>query len=756
MYVLDTDQTTGTITLSDQYAAGTEPEFDAIGDKYIVSFVHLQLVEKLRLFSYNSSGTSKTRYLDTYYRISRDTNAWTEWIPLPEEISDFPPLDPKDPLYLEVKWERAGTNTVGIIKLTDYIITGSIATDQIIGESSITLTAGNNLITIKPPYIFKVFSIDDLEILSEGDTTKLDFKYRFSQDYGRTVTPWEPLTKENITTVKINPIRFFQIEYLITYSGTANATVFDINLIGDFQNVTLDSQKTNLYGIRENCNCLKLGLINDPSTATSQESNLSSANTGIILASNCNLDELYKPLTNDQIQLLFKPYQQNQAIDLLNKLSNDSVEVFGHEVVYFLTDPDKKGIDYTFHEYQLYNFVCSDLIKVSVENNNFPDNQIAFNQFDLSLFDTFEIHIPKDAFKSKFGVDKRPSKEDFLWFCELNRMYQVEHAQQFRNFNNSAIYWKIMLKKYVQKANVIGVNQAITDKVKELTKNTTIDELFGLENTLDKKDIANKEQLRPLTQDKLRTEIKCDISKELIMNSSTVISKNNYDLATVEAAADAIVYRGFRNYFEVSDNFSFLIWFNIHNYTVNDTYSFIDYYDATNTKGFKIDLKSDVITLTLNNATYSMSMTASGGADALTEQVWYAYLINVDQRQRKISQWIYKRNVTLEKDAEMLQSTILLKLYSNTQTLTPVEFELESDIRMRIRGSDMKVTNLRFFNDIVPESEHSKQLNQYIIGEDYKNLIFADNANKRLSLPNYEFGQVNRNVVRTEINKESL
>mgnify|MGYP003351288367 CR=1 FL=1 len=72
----------------------------------------------------------------------------------------------------------------------------------------------------------------------------------------------------------------------------------------------------------------------------------------------------------------------------------------------------------------------------------------AINQFDLSLFDSFEIHITKKNFKETFGPEKRPSKEDFLWFCEINRMFIVEHAQQYRGFNNNAIYWKIMLKKY--------------------------------------------------------------------------------------------------------------------------------------------------------------------------------------------------------------------------------------------------------------------------------------------------------------------
>jgi hypothetical protein len=755
MYVIDSNTATGIIKISDIYDETNTPEFTAIGDKYIVSFVYLQLVEKFKTFAYTSTGTSKTRYLDTYFRISRDTNAWTEWLLLEEEINNFPPFDPRDPMYLEIKWERAGTNAIGTIKLNDYEIIGNLATDKFDGESPIKMTAARNQMVIKPPHIYKVFKITDIEILADGDTTNLDIKYRFSQDYGRTISDWEILTKENITTVRINPVRFFQIEYLINYTGIGLVTILDVNLIGDFQNVTLDAQKTNVYGIRENCNCLKLALINDPTTAP-PESNLSSANTGLLAGSNCNLAEVNKPLTPEDIQLLFKPYQQNQAVALLNKLSNDSNEIFGHEVVYFLTDPDKKGIDYTFHEYQLYNYVCSDLIKVAVDGNNFPDNQIAFNQFDLFLFDTFEIHIPKDSFKSKFGVEKRPSKEDFLWFCELNRMYQVEHAQQFRSFNNSAIYWKIMLKKYVQKSNIIGINQTITDKVKELTKNTTIDELFGIENTLDKKDVANKEQLRPLTQDKLRVDINVDITRELIMNSTTIISKNNYDLSMTTAGSDAVVYRNMRNWFQVSDNFSFFLWFNINNYTVNDTFNFIDYYDDANSKGFKINLNNDVTTLTLNSSSYSMSMTASNGADALNENVWYAYLINVDQRKREVSQWMYKRNIDTEADAEYLASTVLLKLYTSTSTLVPVEFELETGIQMKIKASDMKVTNIRMFNDVIPETEHTKLLNQYLIGEDYKSLIFADNANKRLVLPNLDYSQVDRNLVRTENGKESL
>lgn len=748
MYSVDKNTLTGVITITETFATGEEPQFAAIGDTYIQSILNLSDIEKFKTFDYNSSGTSNSRYLNTYYRISRNNTTWTGWSELNSTILNFQTVDPKDPMYIDIKWERAGTSDIGTIKLLDFTLNGAVARSITDGDSIITLNTTNTSIVIKPPYIYKVFRIDDIEILSSGDIINANIKYRFSQDYGRTVSQWEPLTKENISTVRINPVRFFQIEYLIEYSGSSTVKIFDINLIGDFQNVTLDAQKTNLYGVRENCSCLMLGIVG----GTASDAN--SSTSGLLDGSTCDASPL-KPLTPDDISKLFQPYQQTQAVNLLNQLSNDSTQMFGHDVVYFLTDPDRKGIDFTFHEYQLYNYVCSEMMKIAVDGNNFPDNQISMNQFDLSLFDSFEVHIPKEMFKKAFGVEKRPSKEDFLWFCNLNRMFQVEHAQQFRNFNNSALYYKVMLKKYVQKSNIIGVNQTITDKVKELTKNSTIDELFGLENSLDKKDVANKEQFRPLTRDVLRTEILVDIDKELIENSTNIISKSNYDLNSITYQSTGVTYRNFRDYFKVSDNFSFMLWFNINNYTVNDSYNFIKYYDDTNSLGFKINLESDVISFTLNTDSYNFAIGVTGNANALQEGTWYSYLVNVDQRQRKINQWIYKRNIDVESDASSIDSTILKKVYSQENDLTIVNFELENT-NATILGSDMKITNIRLFNDIVPESEHSKLLNQAIIGEDYKYLIFADNANMRLTLPNYPLNQADTSIIRGEINKENL
>lgn len=718
------------------------PIFQIEGDTYIVMITDLQNISKISTFKFDYTLETPNRYLLPYYRISRDSNAWTDWYDLPTNITEFPPFNDKDTIFIELKFVRGGSSNTGQIKLLNWSLEGIKFRNQYDGESTIILSPTNNQVIIKPPFIFKVFKITDIEVLSSDPTlTNVVIKYRYSQDYGRSVTNWENFTKDNLITANISPIRFFQVEYLIEYTGTNPVKIFDINIIGDFQNVSEDYKKTNLYGIRENCNCVRLGIVGDLDSSTTTPTGGNQT-----LLTQTEPTNTLPILSKDQINSLYKPYQLPKATELLTKMTNDANQMFGHEVVYFITDPDKKGIDHTFHEFQLYNYVCEKLIKVSVENNQFPDNQITMNQFDLSLFEAFEVHVPKQFFKEQFGPEKRPSKEDFLWFCELNRMFIVEHAQQFRSFNNNAVYYKLHLKKYVQKANVVGVNQAITDKVKELTKNSTINELFGKENQGDKKSVANKEEFRPLTRDVTRVSIMAEIVKELIENAEIVISKNNYELSSVTFSSvpsyPAVTYRNIPNYYSPSDNLSFTCWFSINNYLDSDEYNFLNYYDSSNQVGFRFDLNADNFKVKINQDEYNFPIfNPIGGAEGLSEDTWYAYLVNIDQRNRKISQYIYKRDIEDEDLGSKVLSTKLKLIYSISDDLTNFEFNID-DVSANILGSDMKITNIRLMSDIIPVEQHSNFLNQYHLRDDTKYLIFADNANMRLTLPYMPLSQV--------------
>jgi hypothetical protein len=733
-----TNNDNGIIIISDTYdilastqSVNATPQFNSPGDEYVISFTNLQNVKEFTKFTYDSLGLNDQRYLLQYYRISIDGNSWSEWLDLNNQIDNFPEIDPLDPLYIDIKWVRVGESTIGTIKLLEYKLEGLILRDTIKDGVFFTLNPGESKI-IKPTDIYKVFRIDDLEIISTPDEFPegVNLFWRYSQDSTRTWSEWEPLTKENITTERINPIRFFQIEYKIENNSNSSIGIDDINLIGDFQNVTKDYFKTNLFGIREGAKSSQLGYF-DPDGNFIPNDNMG--------ADKCSTDGPFSDLTDQDKANLYNPYAQGAAYNLLEKLSADSEQIFGHKVKYFATDADKKGQDHTLNEYQLYNVVCSGDIKVSIDGNNFPDSQVKMNIFDLELFDTMEAHITKKQFKEIFGPQRRPSKEDFLFFCDVNRMFQVDHAQQFRAFNNQAVYYKLILKKYTQKANVKADNIKIKNEIDMLTKNTTIDELFGIEQTKDKAGIANKKEQAPLTRDQIRLDIFSEIDKELVENSTTIISKSHYDLSSVAYREVAVSYKNLDPVFKVSDNVGFFTWFNINNYIPGEIYNFFKFYDDNNSLGWKVDLEADKIRVNMNSDIYEFELNNTFDNTALEEEVWYCYVLNINQRQRKLEHFIYKRNVEFEEDAPNLSSNKLLQVYKFEQDMTPVNFQLENG--PVILASDMKLTNVRLFLDVIPEDVHNKVLNQYIIGDDSKYLVFADNATTRLILPFFPYNE---------------
>jgi hypothetical protein len=175
------------------------------------------------------------------------------------------------------------------------------------------------------------------------------------------------------------------------------------------------------------------------------------------------------------------------------------------------------------------------------------------------------------------------------------------------------------------------------------------------------------------------------------------------------------------------------MWFNLNNYIPGENTNLFNYYDSINSLGWSSNLDGDVITVQLNSDIYEWSLPGT-----LSEDVWYCYLVNIDQRQRTMEQFIYKRDVDDDEEdqAKYLGSTKLRKVYYGSMDIIPVEYELEN-VTANIVVSDMKATNIRLFSDIIPEDQHNILLNQYKVAEESKYLIFADNASMRLTLPNY-------------------
>lgn len=810
MQYIFTKKFDGTFTMSwVGFPISTDEVSTQIRDIKTFAITPTKSIKSITNFSDIVRGENEKHYFQKYFSYSniRSGISYSEPSPITGITKEYCPLDF---LYLNLSYFRIDTDTITVpsLSINSIVIEGTYD----IEETDEIINVPDDGYILTPKNIYKVFKLTGFELYGIN-TNNLNIKYRFTQDGGRTYTPWEILTAENISTVKINPIRFAQVQYSITKINNAiTSKVYDVILLGDFQNINNYYLKTNRYGVREDCIqvttnfsgetsatggglsiCLS-GITNGNtykggSTTTNYNRDwftqgLSCYLTGNVIA---NLNPANSTQTMAQQATTsgnFNPYAQAQKIgNWYNYLANSMGKILGWTVDYHLTDPDNKGIDKYLHEYQLFNIVDVQKIKIIVPENTFPDNQVQINEFMLDMMDTFTVLILKDEFHKAFGIEKRPSQKDIIFFCQANRMYRVRHAQVHRDIMYMGIYYNVVLEKYEKLANEQNLSQASRNIIDPLTKNNTIDSLFGFDNKEEENKIVSK-QLKPTTHEVYRLNVnpKLSIIKKDIFNSlkGTKIADNYYNLSSLPVGSIAVTYTLPDSTLEVTDNRAFSLWFNFNNkydekkiideetyksYYIKDFiyFDFLNNYDSVNKKGYRIGYSNEQLILTLNNANYYLNATG------LTTNVWYCACINVDNRQRNISLDLYKRNysynvtmfnenyqsVTLDsqnitgityytstgyrpvKNTEQnakLTDTSLLKLLTVSYTNVPLNsFDINTTIT--VYASDVKMTNIRIFDDVIPEESKSNILQQRVL-QDANYLLLADNATKELYTPN--------------------
>lgn len=789
-----------------------------IGDKLFLTMPEcVKGITTITSFTDTVIGETSLSYLKKFFRYKNGVNEeWSDTYPI-EQITGFT-ICPKRCLQLEIIYFRLdeGDNTLSgtTITVSNVSIGGEYKLTT--SDSQLILKPNDNTQILEVGDLLKIFSIDAFEVISTAKYgNAFTIKYRYSQDGKLSWSKWEPLTKDNISTVKWDKTRFVELQYLfeLTPDYGKDVKVYEVILYGDFQNVTSNYKKINKFGLKENCVNLafKTSGINDQITnindSTTSAKTPNSTTQSLITESseyqlrmnfitqgmNCysspsnnsaQIDQITSENNNNKSNF-WNPYEFTKIVDFQNMLAKQLSDMLGMTVEYHLTDPDGNGIDKVIHEQQLFNIVDYATIKVLVPDNQFPESQIIINQFNLDLFDTFKIHILKEEFKNAFGVGKRPSQEDIIYFCQVNRMYIIKHAQIHKNVMNAGIYYDVVLEKYEKRANVINRIDESKDRIEQLTRNTTIDELFGFEEQNDFNKISNKIQQKPKSFDYIRSEInsRTNIVKYPLYNGQTLVMESYYDLSNVKKTENAIEYIKGDNVVLKSDNRSFVLWFNFPNeykeggsitkrviggYEVDDNkYYFINNYDTEKNLGYSLFYQTNNIYFLFNNKVYKMPI------DVMTN-VWFALIVNLDQRQSVFNMKLYRRNTSIDvilfqpntydklelnmdieyeeieyemsvngfravdnkeiTSVDVTESTFILMNSVNISDIEPLNFEHELNIT--IPGSNMMLSNIRIFNDLIDSGKEQWVLNQLIV-KDSQHLIVGDNANKKLSTTNF-------------------
>ena len=232
----------------------------------------------------------------------------------------------------------------------------------------------------------------------------------------------------------------------------------------------------------------------------------------------------------------FKPYELNTAIGIAHELSFQTNKLFGHEVIYFKTEPDREGTDFIFKEYTLFKTTDRQCIKILVPENKFPDNKPNFTEFgvDFSMEIPFEIHIDNTYFQMIFGKKSQPRKRDYIFIPLVNRMYEIQGSYLYRGFGLEPIYWKIQLVKFNPNIDMFmkAADRTFLDNIIVSTE-----QLFGAEAEVQKKDALNKQQFSTISTkfDESRQRLHPDIKNKILditFNYSPLI-EYYYDLSGV-------------------------------------------------------------------------------------------------------------------------------------------------------------------------------------------------------------------------------
>ncbi len=599
----------------------------------------------------------------------------------------------------------------------------------------------------KPPFILKLYSIDTFAVEVDGvcstswnSCLKIEFRYSFNSRNWE--TGWMPLTLSNLKCIKPNPLKFFYIEFKFTKICDNNGKpicVSDIIINGNIQNVSSDYDKLNRFGLRSDCNY---------GNSSSSGAYPTSCSPNTIIPHEWVTD-LQECGNNSGT---FNPYDMNQVIGLTEKIANDVSNLFGWEIDYYKTEANEAGIDYVLHEYGTYDTVSKKKLKITVNNNKFPEDQIGFNMFNLALFDSFEIYVTRKEFYSKFGVGNRPAQEDFLFMCQINKWYKVEHAQSFRDFMNASIYYKLTLTTKNDDTNID--NGDYTSEFNNMVENNQLDNLFGKKVKEDINHKVNDPLLQNLTEidtidtkftyeNNVEIHVNAGVDKEEILNYKkpdpielkinvpsiehdlengvNVISRNYYDL-TSRKGDTAIIYQKLDN--DICDccNRAFTAWFNIYKYEAGLVYNIIDNHNSATNQGYKIDFVDGRLEIVWFGQVFDVDV-------HISPNKWYGIIVNFNQKQHTLDISIYKRKTEN-------CSTIDLDLVDEaTFTLTPVSYK--GDLVLKLKGSLMYWTNMRLFNEIIPKSQHYLTLNQLIV-KNTEYLIIASNGDSKVIAPHWK------------------
>ena len=371
-------------------------------------------------------------------------------------------------------------------------------------------------------------------ISGETNHVYFDKEFRYSSD-GILWSDYKQLTNDNLSNINVYNGKIY-LQYKFTQVGNGNLSINNISLDVEYVNVG--------ESIIPECFW------------------------------NNTVDNSSKIVFNTSTNNIFNPYALGQGVQMYNQLSALVSNMFGFCVLYFKTEANSRTRDVVLKEYSIEKVVAKDNVKILIPDNQLPTRELQFNSMMLDMPVQFEVHLVKSDFQKVFGKDAHPDPHDYLYLANyVNKMYMVDSVSEPDDFGYASSYWRVSLVPYQEFSSVQFEDNSLLEETESL--------IFSAEGKFEEEvndefaDIRKDNQLNDVGdfgegQDFLREclEPNLRINSENIYNKWTVVSKQHYNLSTIERGVNVVRYR-YKDSFTNNDERMITFWFRPQNVNKN-------------------------------------------------------------------------------------------------------------------------------------------------------------------------------------------
>lgn len=311
---------------------------------------------------------------------------------------------------------------------------------------------------------------------------------------------------------------------------------------------------------------------------------------------NNTVDSSSKIVFNSGTNNIFNPYALGQGVQMYNQLSALVSSMFGFCVLYFKTEANSRTRDVVLKEYSIEKVVAKDNVKILIPDNQLPTRELQFNSMMLDMPVQFEVHVVKSDFQKVFGKDSHPDPHDYLYFANyVNKMYMIDSVSDPDDFGYASSYWRVSLVPYQEFSSIQFEDDSLLEETESLI--FSAEGKFADEVEDEFADIRKDSQLNDIGdfgegQDFLREclEPNLRINTENVYNKWTVVSKQHYNLSTIDRGKNVVRYR-YKDNFSNNDERMITFWFRPKNIDKNISDNILLSEISNSENGIKVGVK---------------------------------------------------------------------------------------------------------------------------------------------------------------------